>query len=83
MTATKTETLTVRISPTVKDGLRTVAEREHRSLANMIEMMVLDYCSRNGVRVKERGVGQAEEKNKSPGISGNSPNKPLGKSKLA
>jgi len=40
MAAVKTETITVRMHPAVKAGLKTVAEQERRSLANMIEVMI-------------------------------------------
>ena len=51
MAGTKTITLTVRIDPAIKEGLRTVADQEHRSLANMIEVMIRDYCKRKGVPI--------------------------------
>jgi hypothetical protein len=54
--AIKSETLTVRIEPTVKEGLKAMAEKERRSLANMIEIMIRDYCGRNGVRIPEQQV---------------------------
>ena len=41
----KTETLTVRLSPEVKAALREAAEREHRSLANMLEVMIRGYAA--------------------------------------
>lgn len=47
----KTATLTLRIDPGVKEGLRVIAEREHRSLANMIEVMIREHCDRAGVPV--------------------------------
>lgn len=52
MAETKSTTLTVRIHPEVKEGLRAVAEKERRSLANMIEVMIRDYCSRAGVTLE-------------------------------
>ena len=55
MAATKSETITVRIEPSVKAGLRAMAELERRSLANMIEIMIRDYCGRNGVAIKNSG----------------------------
>lgn len=58
MAALKTETITVRIEPAVKAGLKTVAEQERRSLANMIEVMIRDYCGRNGVEVGSRGTAR-------------------------
>lgn len=56
MAENKSTTLTVRILPEVKEGLRTVAEQERRSLANMIEIMVRDYCRRHSVTVEESGA---------------------------
>jgi hypothetical protein len=48
MASNKTATLTLRLDPTLKDALRNAAEQEHRSLANMVEVMILDYCGRHG-----------------------------------
>ena len=53
MAATKTETITVRIEPAVKQGLKAMAQRERRSQANMIEVMIRDYCESNGVSILE------------------------------
>ena len=48
MASNKTATLTLRLDPTLKDALRNAAKQEHRSLANMVEVMILDYCGRHG-----------------------------------
>jgi len=48
MASNKTATLTLRLDPTLKDALRNAAEQEHRSLANMVQVMILDYCGRHG-----------------------------------
>jgi hypothetical protein len=56
MAGTKATTLTLRIDPAIKEGLRAVAAQEHRSLANMIEVMILDYCGRNGISIDEEGT---------------------------
>ena len=48
MATTKTTTLMLRLDPAVKQGLRAIAEREHRSLANMVEVMIRDYSRRQG-----------------------------------
>jgi hypothetical protein len=53
MATTKTTTLTFRIDPVLKEALRLAAEREHRSLANMVEVLILDYCGRNGIEIAE------------------------------
>jgi len=51
MAAVKTETITVRLDPAVKQGLKDMADRERRSQANMIEVMIRDYCGRHGIPV--------------------------------
>ncbi len=53
MATTKTTTLTFRIEPSLKDALRTAAEHDHRSIANMIEVMIRDHCARIGVPITE------------------------------
>ncbi|NMM08706.1 MAG: hypothetical protein HHJ16_00305 [Polaromonas sp.] len=55
MATTKTTTLTFRIEPGLKDAVRAAAELEHRSIANMIEIMIRDYCGRVGVSIQEPG----------------------------
>lgn len=51
MAGTKTATLTFRIEPGLKEALRTAAEREHRSIANMVEVMIREYCGSAGIEV--------------------------------
>ncbi len=51
MSSAKTATLMLRLDPAVKQGLQTIAAREHRSLANMVEVLILDSCQRHGVIV--------------------------------
>ena len=53
MAETKSSTLTVRVHPTVKERLQNIADQERRSLANMIEVMIRDYCSRNGIEIED------------------------------
>lgn len=56
MATGKTTTLTFRIEPVLKDALRTAAVKEHRSIANMVAVMIRDYCGRNGVVIAEPGA---------------------------
>ncbi|TCO82990.1 hypothetical protein EV699_10335 [Plasticicumulans lactativorans] len=56
MASGKTSTLTFRIEPALKEALRMAAEREHRSLANMVEVLIRDYCGRNGIAIPEQGA---------------------------
>lgn len=54
MANAKTATLSFRIEPGLKGALRTVAEQEHRSIANMVEVMIREYCGRVGVVITEQ-----------------------------
>ena len=54
MANTKTATLTFRVDPKLKDALRTAAKRDHRSIANMVEVLIRDYCDRNGIEISEQ-----------------------------
>lgn len=53
MATGKISTLTLRIEPALKDALRAAAEREHRSIANMVEVLIREYCGRNGIAIRE------------------------------
>lgn len=44
MAITKTTVISVRVPPEIKVALSTAAQAERRSLATMVEIMVLDYC---------------------------------------
>ena len=61
MTTAKTTTLTFRIEPGLKEAVRTAADLEHRSIANMVEVMIRDYCGRVGVTIQDK---QAENETK-------------------
>jgi uncharacterized protein (DUF1778 family) len=43
----KGETLSIRTSPDVKELLRLAARREHRSVASMVEVLVLEYARKH------------------------------------
>ena len=47
----KTETMNLRIDPGVKDALWRLAEHEHRSIANLIEVLIIDKCREAGVEI--------------------------------
>jgi hypothetical protein len=64
MATGKTSTLTFRINPVLKEALRTAAEHEHRSIANMVEVLIRDYCGRNGISIPERATLNAENRAK-------------------
>ena len=51
MANSKTATLTFRIEPSLKEALRIAAHMEHRSIANMIEVLIRDYCEQRGIAI--------------------------------
>lgn len=55
--ATKTTTVTFRMAPAVKETLRISAEKERRSIANMIEVMILEYA-KNAKKTDRAVVGR-------------------------
>jgi len=56
MAAAKSEVVSVRVEPHIKLALQTAADRELRSLANMVEVMVVAYCRSNNLPLD--GVAQ-------------------------
>ena len=54
MARTKISTLNLRIEPGIKDAVREAAAREHRSVANMIEMLIRRHCQQAGIVVPEQ-----------------------------
>lgn len=48
MVVAKTQVVSVRVEPHIKAALQSAAEREMRSLANMVEVMVVAYCRAQG-----------------------------------
>lgn len=53
MAAAKAATLTFRIDPSMKKARRTAAQQECRSIPNMVEVLIRDYCVLNGISVEE------------------------------
>ncbi|GHU10671.1 hypothetical protein AGMMS50225_14640 [Betaproteobacteria bacterium] len=51
MVTIKTATLTFRIDPELKEALRIAADQEHRSIANMVEVLIRDYCGQRGIAI--------------------------------
>lgn len=49
MAVSKTEVVSARVPPDVKAALSTAAEVERRSVASMLEVMVLSYCRDHGI----------------------------------
>jgi hypothetical protein len=54
MAKTKVSTLNLRIEPGIKKAVREAAAREHRSVANMVEMLIRRHCKQAGIPVPEQ-----------------------------
>jgi hypothetical protein len=50
----KTITLTLRVDPAIKEGLRLLAEKKHRSLTNMVEVMIREQCKVHNIVIPEQ-----------------------------
>ena len=49
MANAETTTLIFRIALGLKEALRIAAGHEHRSIANMVQVLIRDYCGRDGL----------------------------------
>ena len=54
MVIKKSAALNLRISPNVKEAIRIAADREHRSIANMVEMLIRNHCEQVGISIPEQ-----------------------------
>ena len=63
----KDETLSIRTSSDIKQLLRIAAERERRSIASMIEVLILKYAQEQGLQAETPSV---EETKKGEGNDG-------------
>ncbi len=68
MSAGKSQVVSVRVEPHIKEAIQAAAERELRSLANMFEVMVVAYCRDRGYPVPGvREDALPELKSRKPG----------------
>ena len=54
MAKTKVSTLNLRINPAIKDAVREAAAMEHRSVANMVEVLIRRHCNQEGISIPEQ-----------------------------
>jgi hypothetical protein len=54
MTSKKTTTLNLRVDPGIKEAIREAANRDHRSIANMIEILIRRHCEVVGITIPEQ-----------------------------
>lgn len=55
MPPNKTATLNLRIDPLLKEVVRIAAERQSRSIANLVEVLIREHCEREGIPIPEQG----------------------------
>ena len=64
MARTKVSTLNLRIDPAIKDAVREAAALEHRSVANMVEVLIRRHCDQAGISIRnyrQRSPGKRYE----------------------
>ncbi len=54
MSPKKTTTLNLRVDPAIKEAIKEAANREHRSVANMIEMLIRKHCEKESITIHEQ-----------------------------
>ena len=54
----KSETLNLRVSRKFKQALKKAAEHEQRSMVNMLEVLLCDYCDRKGIVLQSPEASQ-------------------------
>jgi len=54
MAATKTATLNLRIDPVLKEVVRIAAMKDHRSIANLIEILIRQHCEDKDIPIPEQ-----------------------------
>jgi len=63
MPGTRISTLNLRIHPALKDAVREAAAREHRSVANMVEVLIRRHCDQAGITIYEKtGLSSGKSK---------------------
>jgi hypothetical protein len=53
MAKTEISTLNLRINPVIKKAVRDAAAIEHRSVANMVEVLIRRHCESQGIPIPE------------------------------
>ena len=54
MSPKKTTTLNLRVDPAIKEAIKIAASLDHRSVANMIEMLIRKHCDQEGILIPEQ-----------------------------
>ena len=54
MVAKKTAALNIRIDPDIKNAVSYLAKKNRRSVANMVEILIIEQCERDGISIPEQ-----------------------------
>ena len=54
MVSVKSAALNIRIDPNLKEALRIASKRDHRSIANMVETLIIKHCESVGITIPEQ-----------------------------
>ena len=54
MVAKKTAALNIRIDPYIKNAVSDLAKKYRRSVANMVEILIIEQCERDGISIPEQ-----------------------------
>jgi len=46
--------MNLRVDPVIKEAIRESANREHRSIANMIEVLIRQHCAEVGIPIPDQ-----------------------------
>jgi len=58
----KSEAINLRMAPSTKELLRRVAESEHRTLSNMLEVLIRERAEKSGFEIHGASAGQRRPK---------------------
>lgn len=53
MSRRKTALLNLRIDPAIKEAVRLAAQQEHRSIANMVEILIRRHSAQAGIPIRD------------------------------
>lgn len=56
MPTLKSTNLNLRIAPDVREALKQAAERELRSVSNMVEYLIVQHCQTNEIPIKKQKI---------------------------
>ena len=56
MAPKKSATMNLRVDPIIKEAARVAAAREHRSVANLVEILIRRHCEQAGIPIPEQQV---------------------------